>query len=140
MASEFCMTRRVHFAETDMAGVMHFAAYYRLMEEVEHSFWRSVGSSVMTEHDGRPVGWPRVSTSCEYFEPARFEDELQLALIVAHVGDRSVTYEVEFRLEGQRIAAGRMTAVCCTTVDGAFQPITIPGPLRRLLEGKDESA
>ncbi len=138
MPDEFVMTRRVQFAETDMAGVLHFANFYRLMEEVEHAFWRSVGLSVMTEDQGRELGWPRVATSCEYFAPVRFEDELELVLKVAGVGDRSVTYEVEFRSGGRHIALGRMTAVCCTTSDGEFHPVSIPDSLRRKLQGRIE--
>ena len=79
MADEFVMTRRVEFSETDMAGVLHFASYYRFLEEIEHAFWRSKGASVMTKEGGRTIGWPRVATSCEYFEPLRFEDEVELA-------------------------------------------------------------
>ena len=135
MADEFVITRRVQFAETDMARVMHFAAYYRFMEEVEHAFWRSGDLSVVTDVDGQEVGWPRVATSCEYYEPARFEDEIELALKVLDVGEQSVTYEVEFRSVGRRIAVGRMTAVCCTGGGGGgFQAITIPDRLRQRLE------
>jgi len=133
MANEFAVTRRVQFAETDMAGVLHFANYYRYMEETEHAFWRSLGLSVIAEVDGREISWPRVATSCEYFAPARFEDELELALIVANVGDRSVTHEVEFRRQGRRIALGRMTAVCCAMEGGGFQPVSIPESVRRKL-------
>ncbi len=133
MSNEFTVKRRVQFAETDMAGVLHFANYYRYMEEAEHAYWRSVGLSVITEVDGKEISWPRVATNCEYFAPARFEDELELALVVENVGDRSVTHEVEFRCEGRRIALGRMTAVCCTTDDGGFQPISIPEVLRQKL-------
>lgn len=140
MPDEFVISRRVQFAETDMAGVLHFANFYRLMEEVEHAFWRSVGLSVMTEDGGREIGWPRVATSCEYFAPAHFEEELELALKVANVGDRSVTYEVEFRSGGRHIATGRMTVVCCTTCKGEFQAVSIPDSLRRKLEGRIESS
>ncbi|MGD2111461.1 MAG: hotdog domain-containing protein, partial [Phycisphaerae bacterium] len=76
MAREFVITRRVQFAETDMASVLHFANFYRLMEEVEHAFWRSYDLSVMTEENGHVIGWPRVSTSCDYFQPLRFEEEV----------------------------------------------------------------
>lgn len=140
MQNEFVIRRRVQFSETDMAGVMHFAAYYRLMEEAEHAFWRSVGLSVMTEDAGRLIGWPRRATSCEYFAPVRFEDELELALTIAELGEASVTYEVEFRCRGGRVALGRMTVVCCTTRNGEFQPIPIPDSLRRQLEGRNESS
>ena len=101
------MTRRVQFAETDLAGVLHFANYHRYMEEVEHAFWRSAGGSVVHPDGARTVSWPRVAVSCEYFAPAHFEDELELSLTVAHVGERSVTYQVEFRRGEDRVACGR---------------------------------
>lgn len=130
----FVLKRRVQFAETDLAGVLHFANYYRFMEEVEHAFWRSLGVSVIAQDGERTISWPRVATSCEYFTPARFEDELELALVVAKVGDRSVSYEVEFRRDGQRIALGRTTAVCCSMDAGRFQTTSIPDGLRRKLQ------
>lgn len=134
MAREFVTKRLVQFAETDMAGVLHFAGYYRLMEEVEHAFWRSHGLSVMQESAGGVIGWPRVATSCEYREPVRFEEELELALKVVSVGERSITYEVEFRREGRRVALGRATAVCSITGAGRFESIRIPDEFRAKLE------
>jgi hypothetical protein len=52
MPAEFSYARRVQFAETDMAGVMHFANYFRLMEEAEHGFWRSLGLNVVMRGEG----------------------------------------------------------------------------------------
>ena len=137
MAKEFTQKRMVQFAETDLAGVMHFSNYYRIMEELEHAFWRSLDQSVVLRGGGAGEGaisWPRVATSCEYAEPARFEDELELALTVAKVGDRSVTYEVEFRRDGRRIAFGKMTAVCTIMHHGRFEPAAIPDAIREQLE------
>ena len=134
MAGEFVMRRRVHFSETDRAGVLYFAHYYRFMEETEHAFWRSMGVSPITHSAGGETSWPRVATSCEYFSPVRFDDELELALRVANIGTRSVTYEVEFRCQGRRIALGRMTAVYCTIADDQFQPRSIPDSVRGKLE------
>lgn len=127
------MKRMVQFAETDMAGVLHFANYYRMMEEVEHAFWRSHGSGVITRLGDTDISWPRVATSCEYFSPARFEDELELMFTVAHVGERSATYQIEFLRDGERIALGKTTAVCCNMNDGRFRPIAIPDKLRDVL-------
>jgi len=134
-AAEFAITRMVQFAETDLAGVLHFANYHRYMEEVEHAFWRSAGVSVVLREGSRTVSWPRVAVSCEYFAPAHFEDELELGLTVVHVGERSVTYQVEFRRGEDRVACGRMTAVCCHMQDGAFRAISIPDELRSRLQG-----
>jgi YbgC/YbaW family acyl-CoA thioester hydrolase len=134
MSRGFTVTRRVQFAETDMAGVLHFSNYYRYMEEVEHAFWRSMGRSVITPHrEGEHVSWPRVATSCEYFAPARFEDELRLVLSVTDVGDRSVTYQVEFIADERIIARGKTTMVCCIMSHGSFRPISIPEQVREKL-------
>ncbi len=133
MSGAFRMTRRVQFAETDAAAVMHFANYYRLMEETEHAFWRSLGLDVLTVYKNQQLSWPRVATSCEYFAPAYFEDELELFLTVVRVGSRSVTFAVEFRRDGQRLAAGRITAACSTMAGGVFASTPIPGFIREKL-------
>jgi YbgC/YbaW family acyl-CoA thioester hydrolase len=133
-AGEFSILRRVQFAETDMAGVMHFANYFRWMEEIEHAFFRSVGLSVVMQREGREIGWPRVSVSCEYLGPARFEDEVELRLRVLKVGDKSLTYEVDFQKGSEKLALGKVTSVCCAVrPDRGFEPISIPREIREKL-------
>ena len=134
MSTEFTMRRRVQFAETDMAGVLHFANYFRLMEELEHAFWRSLGLTVYLRDRELHLSWPRVATNCEYYSPLRFEDEVDLKLTVTKVGKTSLHYEVEFRCDGVPCALGRLTAVCCETNDGAFSPTAIPQEIRVRLE------
>jgi 4-hydroxybenzoyl-CoA thioesterase/acyl-CoA thioester hydrolase len=133
--NEFKIKRRVHFSETDRAGVLYFAHYYRFMEETEHAFRRSLGLDIFAEIDGYETTWPRVATSCEYFAPARFDDLMDVALKIVAMGARSITYEIEFRLDGRRLALGRMTAVYCMLKGGEFKPATIPDSLRRALTG-----
>ncbi|MDB6148705.1 MAG: thioesterase superfamily protein, partial [Chthoniobacter sp.] len=38
MPYEFKLLRRVEFAETDMAGIVHFSNFFRMMEAAEHAF------------------------------------------------------------------------------------------------------
>jgi len=139
MSHSFIMKRQVQFAETDMAGVLHFANYYRYMEEAEHAFWRSLGVSVLIKMDGHEISWPRVTTSCEYLKPAHFEDELELAVKVIHLGDRSITFSIEFNRSGARIAFGQIKAVCCSMVEGKFQSISPPESVRKKLEAVVET-
>lgn len=135
MAGDFRVTRRVQFAETDLAGVMHFSNYFRLMEETEHAFWRSIGLSVIMDGPDRQLSWPRVAAGFEYFSPAKFEDELELVFVLEHVGERSLTYQVEFFRSSERIACGKSTVVCCATTPGAFKPVPIPDDIRAKLSG-----
>jgi YbgC/YbaW family acyl-CoA thioester hydrolase len=130
----FSILRRIQFAETDMAGIAHFSNFFRMMEEVEHAFFRSVGLSVSMQHDGMHVGWPRVHTGCEFFGPVRFEDEVELRLRVVRLGGKSFSYEVDFLLAGKPMALGKTTSVCCELrPDGTMKSIPIPPALREKL-------
>jgi acyl-CoA thioester hydrolase len=133
MPTEFTTLRRIEFAETDMAGIVHFANFFRMMEETEHAFFRSLGLSVVMHHDGKEIGWPRVNVSCEYSGSARFEDELELKLRVTRVGEKSLTCEVEFILKGKRIALGKSTSVCCAIGEDEMRSIPIPQTIREKL-------
>ncbi|MFO0803044.1 MAG: hypothetical protein U0791_07980 [Gemmataceae bacterium] len=42
----FTSTCRVDFGDTDMAGIMHFANFFRFMESAEIDFLHSVGLTV----------------------------------------------------------------------------------------------
>lgn len=132
---------RVEFADTDAAAVAHFSNYLRYMERVEHAFLRSLGVSVMTRIEAEHIGFPRVKVECEFFRPARFQDVLDAALTVERIGDKSVSYHVEFRLDGERVAAGRAVVACCrVTADGQFHGIEIPDFLRRPMQEFVEQA
>src|SRR5688572_15517610 len=119
MSTEFIFHRRVQFAETDLAGIAHFSNFFRWMEEAEHAFFRSLGMSVVMRHGDGEITWPRVSVSCDYSGPVRFEDELELRLRVTRVGGKSVAYEVDFMTGGgERVALGKMISVCCAIEPG----------------------
>ena len=133
MNAEFTYKRSVQFAETDMAGVLHFSNYFRLMEEAEHAFWRSLGLSVYMGDRAEQVSWPRVAVNCEYKSPARFEDALELRVSISEVGSRSLRFQVTFERDGQLLATGTMTTVCCAMSAGSFRAIEIPPAIRAKL-------
>ena len=51
--------RRVEFAETDAAGMVHFSVFFRYMEEAEHAAWRAAGLDIFEGHEEQ--SWPRIS-------------------------------------------------------------------------------
>ena len=127
MSTPFHTTRLVEFADTDMAGIMHFSAFFRFMEGAEHELLRSLGFSVYTEIDGVPISFPRVAATCEFDSPARCENVLEIAVTVRHVGKSSVTYGFDFTDEGRDVAHGTMTSVCCRVEHGK-PPVSMPIP------------
>jgi YbgC/YbaW family acyl-CoA thioester hydrolase len=131
----FQTTRRVEFGETDMAGIVHFSNYFRYMEAAESEFLRSRGLSVSWNEGDRHFGFPRVSVSCDYQRPARFEDLLDIAVTLEHIGRSSIRYRHDFSLRGQPLAVGKVTAVFCQSVQhGPMTALEIPDSIRQRLE------
>lgn len=134
MSETFTHNRSVQFAETDMAGVLHFSNYLRYMEEAEHAFWRSLGLSVYMIDRAEHVSWPRVAVSCDYKSPARFDDALELRVSIVKLGSRSLTFQIDFERDGEHLARGTMTTVCCAMSQGSFRAVTIPAAIREKLD------
>ncbi|MFM9962456.1 MAG: acyl-CoA thioesterase [Planctomycetaceae bacterium] len=142
MTAQFITHRRVEFADTDMAGIIHFANYYKYMEEAEHAFFRSLGLSIMQpQMDGSVIGWPRVSASCSFEAPAYFEDQLEVRLNVVRKGVKSLNYAIEFWRGETRLAHGRLKTVCCLCRAGQpLESILIPGEYSdKIVEWPDPS-
>jgi len=131
----FRTTRRVEFADTDMAGIVHFSNFFRYMESAEVEFLRSLGLSVKMETETEAIGFPRVAASCDYLRPVTFQDVVEITVKVTRVGTKSVTYEFEFFTDGTAIARGQISAVCCRVRgEGPLESIEIPPAIRAKLE------
>ncbi len=131
--SQFHTQRRIEFADTDMAGIVHFARFFVFMETTEHEFLRSLGREVHFEdEEGRHIGWPRVKATCEYFSPVRFGEILDIRLEVRRKGRSSMTYRFHFRCGERRIAGGEVTSICCALPtplpDGEAKLSAVPIP------------
>jgi len=114
--SEYRLTRRVHFYETDTAGIVHFSYFYRYMEEAEHALWRAAGLSIAPP--GATIGFPRVSATFEFHKPLRFEDEFEVHIQITDIGGKSMQYVTTVTKDGTAIATGRLTIACVTKHTG----------------------
>jgi YbgC/YbaW family acyl-CoA thioester hydrolase len=128
MSQNFVATHRVEFFETDLAGIVHFANYYRFMEQAEHAFFRSLGLKIHdTLPDGAVFGWPRVTASCSFNSPARYEDLIEIVVTVIRRTKRSLTTAYEFRRGETLLATGEMkTAYCIVPAGGQLQSTDMP--------------
>ncbi|MEW6303974.1 MAG: thioesterase family protein [Verrucomicrobiota bacterium] len=138
MPYEYKAVRRVEFSETDMAGIVHYSNFFRYMETAEHAFYRSLGFSVVTKGFESPLGWPRVHAECDYKKPLRFEDEVEIQLLVEEKKSRSIKFCFRFwKLNGGReeVARGNLVVVCVThNTDGTMAAIPIPKEIADRIE------
>jgi 4-hydroxybenzoyl-CoA thioesterase/acyl-CoA thioester hydrolase len=105
------------------------------MEQAEHAFLRALGLSVFPKPGDAFAGtWPRVQVACEFFAPARFEDELTVFVQIDRIGRSSVTYRMELERSGMAIARGTMKSVHCLHEKDRLVPHPIPEEIRRRLK------
>ena len=89
--SAFIYKRRIAFHETDAAGVVYFANYFRLAEEAETHALASLGSVVT--RDG--YLYPRVHAEADYLAPLRFFDEVSVHACILRIGSSSMDWKFE---------------------------------------------
>lgn len=110
----FSITRTVEFHETDMAGMVHFANFFKYFEAAESEYLRALGWSIFDADTN--LRWPRVSVSCDFKRPLRFGEKVRVDLTVTSADSRSL--ELEFVLyretnnESSVAATGRSVNVC----------------------------
>ena len=112
----FRYRRQVQFAETDLAGIVHFSQYFRYMEEAEHALWRAAGLSI--ENAASETGWPRVAASFEFKQPLRFEDAFEVQLRIARITQRTIRYAFTLVCRGVVVGTGEMTSAHATKRPG----------------------
>jgi YbgC/YbaW family acyl-CoA thioester hydrolase len=141
MPYEFKVRRMVEFCDTDMAGIMHYSNFFRFMETAEHGFYRSLGFSVVQGTIDPRVGWPRVHASCDFRRPLRFEDVVEIQLLVTALRDKSVSYQFRFRKmhgdkpHAEESARGALTIVCVSYgSDGTLKAVSIPPDIAARIE------
>ncbi len=144
MPYEFRLTRRVEFSETDMAGIVHYSNFFRYMESAEHAFFRSLGFSIVTREVDPPMGWPRVHASCDYKRPIKFEDEIEIHLLVTGKKSKSLSYEFRFRKLNadppEEVARGALIVVCVRHEGGHMKSANIPAAIAGKIEVAPEEA
>jgi len=114
MPSRFTHERRIEFSDTDMAGIVHFANFFRFMESAEHAFFRSLGLELHQQGAGHVRGFARVHAECDYLRPLHYPDVVRVELAVREKTESALAYEFAFFDEknGERpVARGSLKVV-----------------------------
>ena len=136
----FRYRRLVEFADTDLAGIMHFANFFKFVECAEHAFFRLLGETVHSADGAKQDGWPRIEVSCKYHRPARFQETLEVRLRIAELRTTSLSYSFAIHSadapDHPLLAAGTF-GIIHVELDTATRKICktpIPAALRAKLE------
>lgn len=132
--SLFAARYRVHWSETDAAGIMHFSNFFRVIERCEEDLLASLGlMDRIVGHGIPPIAFPRVHAECRYQAPLRLADTYRVEVTRIEIGRTSIAYR--FRIVNETL--GRVSAECgviavaYSLAEG--KPIPVPEEMRKKL-------
>lgn len=126
---------RVHWADTDAAGIVWFGNFLRFFEEAEDELFRALGRTRLELIRDFDMLMPRVEAKCRFRSPARAEDVLVIGIAVEDMTERRITYFFEARhQETDRLVCDGGYRVACVSAD-TFKARDFP-PAMRLLMGR----
>jgi acyl-CoA thioester hydrolase len=121
---------RVRYAETDQMGVVYHANYFVWFEVGRTDLLRSTGWTYREmEADG--LSLPVIEAHCQYKQPARYDDELEVKTIGELMSPVRVAfnYEIVRPSDGGLLATGRTVHA---TLDRDGRPSRLPDRVRGL--------
>jgi acyl-CoA thioester hydrolase len=133
VAEQFTFSHRlrVRYNECDPQNVVFNANYFTYFDIAITELWREAFGSYdsMLELGADLMV---AEASARYRAPARFDDELEVALRIERLGQSSMTTQLSVTRGGALVTEGGMRHVCIDPRTQEKQPI--PEPIRRTLE------
>jgi acyl-CoA thioester hydrolase len=110
MGDPFTHEIRVRFAECDPQGVVFNAHYLAYFDIAITELWRAAFGSYQSMVD-RGVDVVVAEARLGFSQPARFDDELTLSVIITKLGKTSILTHHEVSRDGQLLVLGDMCHV-----------------------------
>jgi len=123
---------RVRYHECDQQGRVFNAHYFAYFDIALTELWREAfGSYEQMIRDGYDV--VVADAGARFRGAAAFDDEIDVAMTIADLGETSMTTEIEVRRDGEVLVEGRMVHVWVDAATYAKAPI--PEEARAVLSG-----
>ncbi len=121
MLTEFELTLRVRYQETDPMGFLHHAHYLTYFELARTELLRMHGKTYREmEEEGLLV--VVVKAQCRYRKPARYDDLLRIQLRLVRASMAKIEHEYHVLRDAELLAVGQVTLACIDR-EGRVRPI-----------------
>ena len=121
---------RVRYAETDKMGVVYHSNYFVWFEVARTDLLRNNGSTYK-DMEAEGFSLPVIEAHCEYKQPARYDDELEIRVEAALASPARVrfSYEVVRASDAQTLVTGHTVHA---SIDRDGRPTRLPDRVKGL--------
>lgn len=99
--TDFLWSIRVYYEDTDAAGVVYYANYLKFMERARTEYVRSLGFEQDQLREQEAVVFVVRNVILQLHQPARFNDELEVASSVQQLARTHLTFKQVIRRVGE---------------------------------------
>ena len=112
MSTYFSLPLRVYYEDTDSGGVVYYANYLKFMERARTEWLRSLGfeQDELSRRDG--ILFVVRAARVEYLKPARFNDSLEVSVMLGRRGPASMVFQQEVRRGHEVLCSGEIKIAC----------------------------
>ena len=117
---------RVYYEDTDAAGIVYYANYFRFLERGRTELLRTLGhdQNVLMK-DG--IAFAVRSVGAEFLKPAKLDDLLTVETTVAALGRAQVTFSQRILRDRELLLDAKIRIACIDPARG--KPIPMPRAL-----------
>ena len=129
---------RVRYSEVDAQGVVFNAHYLTYYDTSITEYFRALGYDQFADAKATGVDFHIVRSVVEYKQAIRFDQQIDVGVRVARIGNSSVSFELAIFLKGggaDPLATGE--AVWVYTDQKTHRPVSIPASIRDLVATRE---
>lgn len=129
---------RVRWAETDPQGIVFNGNYLTYFDVAVTEYWRAVGLPYPAGIENTGADLFTVRTLVNYHAPAHYDDELDIGVRTARIGNSSMTMELGIFRGAELLISGEVIYV--TADPKARRSVPVPEKLRAAVERFERQA
>ena len=130
----FQYTFKIYYEDTDSGGVVYYANYLKFIERARTEMINELGFTLTTLLKDYDRLFLVKKIECDYIEPCKLEDRLNIQSKVLVLKNASFVLEQNLLKQNKIIFRSKIVMVC---VNSQGAPSKIPNELHNLMKNKD---
>ena len=131
-ARQFVLPLRVYYEDTDAAGVVYYANYFKFCERARTEWLRAVGFSNSTLLQERGLAFVVRAVKGDFLAPAALDDALQVVSTLDKLGGASLIFGQRV-MRGEELLFDAQIVIACIDL-AARRPSPIPADVKQQLQ------
>jgi len=126
----------VRFHDTDPAGIVFFAHYFRIAHEAYEAWLESVGQPLAIYVDDTKAGLPIATSTADYHRSLRLGERVTITVELKRLGHTSYTLRYRF-LDAEGMSTTEIETVHVHLDTETRRPTLLPPALAAVLAGRE---